>query len=83
MGIGKPVMMTDASEYARIPEEACLRIEPGAAERDSLRQHMILLTSMTEVARAIGQRGKRHIGAYHRVEEVSEKYWELLCELCT
>jgi len=83
MGIGKPVMMTDAEECSRFPEDACLRIAAGVAERDSLRQHMILVTSMTEVARAIGQRGARHIEAHHRVEEVSKRYWELLCELCT
>lgn len=80
MGIGKPVIMTDALECARFPEDACLRIEAGAAERDSLRQHMILLASTTEAARIIGQQGARHIKAHHRLEEVSRKYWELLCE---
>ena len=80
MGIGKPVIMTDALECSRFPEDACLRIEPGAAERDSLRQHMILLASMTAVARAIGQRGAGHIEAYHRVEQASKRYWGLLCE---
>ena len=80
MGIGKPVLVTDALECARIPEDACLRIQPGLAERESLRQHMILLTSMSGVAAAIGQRGAGHIQRYHRVEEVSRRYWELLCE---
>ena len=68
MGIGKPVLVTDSPECARFPEDACLRIAPGVAERESLRQHMILLTSMSEVARAIGQRGAGHIRAHHRVE---------------
>ena len=83
MGIGKPVMVTDAAEYARFPEDACLRIAPGVAERESLRQHMILLTSISEVARAIGQRGAGHIGAHHRVELIGNQYWDLLCECCT
>jgi glycosyltransferase involved in cell wall biosynthesis len=80
MGIGKPVIMTDSEECSRFPEDACIRIEPGAAERDSLRQHMILLASMGEVARSIGQRGARHIAACHRVDEVSKRYWDTLCE---
>jgi len=80
MGIGKPVMMTDAPECSGFPEDACVRIHSGAAERDSLRQHMILLASMTEVARAIGRQAARHIEAYHQVQEVSKKYWKLLCE---
>jgi len=83
MGIGKPVMVTDAAECARFPEDACLRIAPGVAERESLRQHMILLTSISEVALAIGQRGARHVGAHHRVDLIGKQYWDLLCECCT
>ena len=43
MGIGKPVLMTDRPECSRFPEDACMRIAPGVAERDSLREHMTLL----------------------------------------
>jgi glycosyltransferase involved in cell wall biosynthesis len=83
MGIGKPVLVTNGEECARFPEDACLRIASGAAERDSLVQHLILLTSMNEVARAIGLRGAAHIRAHHRVSSVSEHYWRLLCDTCT
>jgi glycosyltransferase involved in cell wall biosynthesis len=83
MGIGKPVLVTEGEECARFPEDACLRIAPGAAERDSLLQHLILLTSVNEVAGAIGQRGAAHIRAHHRVSSVSERYWRLLCDICT
>jgi glycosyltransferase involved in cell wall biosynthesis len=83
MGIGKPVLVTDAAECARFPEDACLRIAPGAAERESLRQHMILLTSIPEVARAIGLRAAAHVGAHHRVERIGNQYWDLVCECAT
>ena len=82
MGIGKPVVVTDSLEYARFPEDACLRVPPGVAERDSLRSHMILLTSMSGAAHAIGQRGAGHIAACHRLEFVGKRYWEVLCECC-
>ena len=82
MGIGKPVLLTEAGESARFPEDACLRITAGPAERDSLRHHMVLLTSMAEVARAVGLRGAGHIAAHHRVEQVGKRYWDLLCESC-
>jgi hypothetical protein len=81
MGIGKPVMLTESEECSRVPEDACIRIAPGATERESLRRHMLLLTSMAEAARAIGQRGAGHIQAHHRVREVSERYWRLLCSI--
>ena len=82
MGIGKPVLLTEGSESAPFPEDACLRIAAGPAERDSLYHHMVLLTSMAEVARAIGLRGAGHIGAHHRVEQIGKRYWDLLCESC-
>ena len=81
MGIGKPLLVTDGEECSRFPEDACIRVAPGATEVESLREHMVLLTSMTEAARVIGQRGAEHIGRRHRVNEVSKRYWGLLCEM--
>jgi glycosyltransferase involved in cell wall biosynthesis len=83
MGIGKPVLVTDSLESSRFPEDAVIRIPPGLTEREALRQHIVLLTSMAEVARAIGQRGARHIQAHHRVDLIAKRYWDLLCEFCT
>jgi glycosyltransferase involved in cell wall biosynthesis len=80
MGIGKPVIVTESEECAAFPEDACVRIAPGPAERESLRQHMLLLTSMAETARAIGQRGAAHIRSRHRVNEISRQYWQVLCD---
>ena len=65
------------------PEGTCVRIPAGPAERESLRQHMVLLPSMFDVARAIGQRGARHVETHHRVDRIGQQYWELLCALCT
>jgi len=83
MGLGKPVLMTDGEECAGYPEGACIRIPAGPAERESLRRHMVLLLSMFDVARAIGQRGARHVEAHHGVDRIGRNYWELLCALCT
>jgi hypothetical protein len=83
MGSGKPVFVTDSPECWRFPEGACIRIPPGPAEHESLRLHMILLSSMSDVVRAIGHRGALHIQTYHRVEAVSKQFWDLLCDFCT
>ena len=83
MGIGKPVLVTGSDEYARVPEGACVRIATGAAERDSLRHHMLLLTSMAGLAEAIGQRGAGHIADFHRVESAGNQFWNVLCESCS
>ncbi|HWC98574.1 MAG TPA: hypothetical protein VG456_17560 [Candidatus Sulfopaludibacter sp.] len=83
MGIGKPVLLTESAEVSRFPEGACIRIPSGAAESDSLREHMVLLTSMIEVVRAIGLRAAGHIQEHHRVDLIGKRYWELLSEHCT
>ena len=82
MGIGKPVLVTDSPECGRFPEGAVVRVAPGLAERQSLCAHIILLTSMSDVARAIGLRGAGHIQTRHRVDLAGSLYWDLLCECC-
>jgi len=83
MGIGKAVMLTGGLECWRFPEDSCVRIATGAEERDSLWQHMVLLTSMSGVASAIGQRGAGHIRAHHGVDHTGKQYWDLLNDLCS
>jgi glycosyltransferase involved in cell wall biosynthesis len=82
MGIGKPVLVTDSLECSRFPEGAVVRVAPGLGERQSLCAHIILLTSMSDVARAIGVRGAGHIQTRHRVDLAGSLYWDLLCECC-
>jgi hypothetical protein len=82
MGLGKPMMVTDSPECARFPEDACIRIPSGAAERESLRQHMLLLAGMPEVAAAIGERAAAYIRTHHTAERVAEVYWDVLRSAC-
>src|SRR5581483_8573749 len=82
MGIGKPIMLTDGPAIERFPEDACIRIPIGPGEVDSVKQHLILLTSIIEAGRAIGLRGARHIQQHHRVESVGNRFWEVLREYC-
>jgi glycosyltransferase involved in cell wall biosynthesis len=83
MGIGKPMMLTDGPEAARFPEGSCIRIPAGPAESDALREHMVLLTSMVEVLRAIGLRAANYIEEHHRVDRIGNRFWDLLSEYCT
>jgi glycosyltransferase involved in cell wall biosynthesis len=82
MGIGKPVLVTNSRAVAGFPEDACVRIERGAAERESLRQSVRLLTLTNGAAAAIGQRGARHVRERHGLELAGARYWELLSEYC-
>ena len=82
MGLGKPVLVTDSPAVAGFPEDACVRIERGAAERESLRQSVRLLTLANGAAVGIGQRGAKHVHKRHGIELAGTRYWELLCEYC-
>jgi len=81
MGLGKPVLLTDGEESAGFPEDACVRIPPPPAERESLLRHMILLPSNFDIARSIGRRAAIHAAARHGVDRAGQLYWELLCAL--
>lgn len=81
MGLGKPVILTDSAECARYPEDACVRVPPGAAEGDSLRHHMTMLASVREAARAIGENAAAYMQERHRLDRVGRQYWRLLGEV--
>ncbi len=83
MGLAKPVILSDSADASRFPLDACIRIPAGAAEAESLWAHLVLLTSVTEAGRAIGQRGARHIREHHRVEPIGNRFWDLLSEYST
>lgn len=80
MALGKPVLVTDSDEYARVPEGACIRIPAGPSERDSLLHHMVMLASVGGVAQAIGERAAAHIQQEHTLQLVSARYWHVLRE---
>lgn len=80
MGIGKPVLLTASEENAGFPEDSCIRIPSGLAERDSLRRHMLLLPSIQGFSGEIGRRAADHIRAQHSLESIARLYWDTLCE---
>jgi|HubBroStandDraft_1064217.scaffolds.fasta_scaffold34431_2 glycosyltransferase involved in cell wall biosynthesis len=79
MGVAKPVLLTNGEENSPYPPTACLRIEPGVAEEDSLWRHMFLLTSVKECAGEIGLRASAHIVEHHQAVRIAQQYWDTLC----
>jgi glycosyltransferase involved in cell wall biosynthesis len=79
MGLAKPVLLTDGEENSCYPQAACLRIQPGVPEEDSLWHNMFLLTSMKECSGEIGLRASGHIVERHQAVQIAEQYWDTLC----
>jgi glycosyltransferase involved in cell wall biosynthesis len=78
MGIGKPVVFSEGAEVARIPENACLRVETGPSEEEMLAAYIAWLARDREAAEAIGRRAAAHIAGHHAPETVAERYWVTL-----
>jgi glycosyltransferase involved in cell wall biosynthesis len=78
MGIAKPVVFSDGEEIARIPENACLRVETGSAEEDLLASYIAWLARDREACEEIGRNAAAHIAQYHSPDSVATRYWEVL-----
>jgi glycosyltransferase involved in cell wall biosynthesis len=79
MGIGKAVVFSSGEEIARIPENACLRVDPGQAEEAMLTDYMRWLAANRDAAIEIGSRAAAHVIREHAIEKVAAQYWKVLC----
>lgn len=78
MGIGKPAIVTRSEETARIPEPACLKVDPGPAEQCMLEHYMAMLAGSLSARAEIGGRAASHIATEHDLRRCASQYWEAL-----
>jgi glycosyltransferase involved in cell wall biosynthesis len=83
MGIGKPVVFTASDALARIPANACLRLEVGPEEEQMLAGYITWLAGSREAALEIGRRAAAHIAENHAPEKVARQYWSTLSRFKT
>jgi glycosyltransferase involved in cell wall biosynthesis len=78
MGIGKAVVFSSGEEIARIPENACLRVDSGPVEEAMLTDYLRWLAANRDAAAEIGRRAAAHVNREHAVENVAIEYWKVL-----
>jgi glycosyltransferase involved in cell wall biosynthesis len=78
MGIGKTVIFTSGEEIARIPENACLRVDPGPAEETMLAEYLRWLAADRQAVTEIGGRAAAHVAREHSLDKVAAQYWDVL-----
>jgi glycosyltransferase involved in cell wall biosynthesis len=78
MGIGKPVVFTASEALARIPSNACLRLDAGPDEERMLAGYIDWLAENHEARGEIGRRAAAHIAQFHDPEKVAREYWRVL-----
>ena len=74
MAAGKPVIVTDAEEWAAVPEGAVLRIDAGEPEEDELAEVLDLLAREPQMRRAAGEAALRHVAELHSFDAVLPLY---------
>lgn len=78
MGIGKPVIFTASDALARIPDNACLRVDVGPDEEQMLAAYIAWLAENREAGLEIGRRAATHVARHHALDEVARQYWDVL-----
>ena len=78
MSAGKPVLMTASTENSRFPQDACIRIESGLAEREHLTAALSWLKQYRSDGREIGLRASAWVRSQHHPERVADLYWNVL-----
>jgi glycosyltransferase involved in cell wall biosynthesis len=78
MGIGKAVVFSSGEEIARIPKNACLRVDSGPAEEAMLTDYLRWFAANHDAATEIGRRAAVHVAREHDIEKVVAEYWKVL-----
>ena len=81
--LGIPAMVTAGQENERYPESACLRVDPGPAERAALCDYMILAARFPDLAAGDRAGARRRTSPPTTARRsVAGLYWKVLCESC-
>ena len=80
MGIGKPVVFTASEALARIPANACLRLDVGPDEEQILAGYITWLAGNRQAGIEIGRRATAHIAQHHDPQKIAQEYWNVLVE---
>ena len=78
MALGKPVIVTEAEEWAAVPDGAVLRIDAGEPEEDELVELLELLAREPEMRTAAGAAARRHVEERHALGVVLGAYRQVL-----
>ena len=74
LGMGKPVVVTDAGSFAELPDGTVAKVPPDETEEDLLAAYLDALAADPALRRAMGEAGRRHVEAHHRVEQTAAAY---------
>ena len=67
LGLGRPIIVTDAGWFSGIPDDACLKVRDDAWEASTLRAFLLALAERPGLRAAIGRNAARWIAREHSI----------------
>ena len=78
LGLAKAVLVSDVGAFRELPDDVCLKVPVDATEEEQIFEHLNLLVSRPEVARALGRRAREYVQRECNWEVVAERYASFL-----
>jgi glycosyltransferase involved in cell wall biosynthesis len=83
MGLGKPVIMSNAGSFAEYPDDCCIKIDVDEQEEEMLLVMMRALAADERLRRQIGVNAQRYIQTHHTLERSAQGYIDFIQDIIT
>jgi glycosyltransferase involved in cell wall biosynthesis len=80
LGLGRPIIVTDAGWFSEIPDDACLKVRDDAREAATLQAFLLALAERPELRAAIGRNAARWIATEHSISRSLAAYERAFAE---
>ncbi len=81
LGLGTPVVVSDAGSFAEIPDGCCAKVPLDAAEEEVLVATLAALLADPALRAAMGANARAHVAAHHALAASGRGYAELLARV--
>lgn len=81
METGKPVIVSNVGWFAELPDDCCLKVDPGEMEEETLLAYMEFLAAKEEFRRSLGARARAYVEEHHTLEGSAQGYIAFIQEI--
>jgi glycosyltransferase involved in cell wall biosynthesis len=81
LGLGKPIVVTNAGAFAEVPDGCCVKVEHDATEGEHLFATLYRLATDAALRQALGENARRYAETEHAIERSAAGYLRLLEEV--
>lgn len=82
MGSGLPVIVTAGDSFNELPDAACLKVAPDAAEEATVAAYLVALATNEPFRSSIGRIAREYVASEHSLERAASAYLAILGAVC-